>query len=328
MNRFSHGSSIRLSCEGVVIKMSSNGSYHGSTFADVRDQVFSDPYPALPEYTITLGTFYKGLSNLILHASQRRVEEFSDLNPRFQKLIHPKGIALAGTWRITEESPWSGYFAQGSQGLIIVRCSVLLYKTRQGQNRGFGFAGKIFPTMDPNKRVKTGNFVTIDVLAGTKTKYYTDASLTNAPPLGFNLDLLSSFGVITAGTAAFIRADVRPFTRPIYPVAELGVPPGGAVESPKWMMVRAWPGSGRVDRVDFRDELRVENYANGTLRFNISAASGRLPSGERNWRYLGHIELTESIVSDSADHRLVFHHPRLQAASATREHPDVLSAGA
>jgi hypothetical protein len=312
-----------------VTNMNSNGSYQGSTFAEVRDQVFSDPYP-LPEYKITLATFYKGLRNLILEASRRRVDDSSDLAPYFQKLVHPKGIALAGSWRITEKSPWTGYFAQGAEGLIIVRCSVLLYKTKQGQNRGFGFAGKIFPTMDPNKRVKTGNFVTIDVFTGTRTRYYTDVALTNSPPLGFNLDLISSFGVITAGTAAFIRADVRPFSRPIYPVAELGVPSGGIVESPEWMMIRAWPGSGRVDRVDFRDELRVENYANQTLRFNVSAASGRLPSGERDWRDLGHIDLTESIVSESADHRLVFHHPRLRAADAARteKQPEVISAGA
>jgi hypothetical protein len=270
----------------------------------------------LPEYQITLGSFYDGLKNLILRNSRRIVQHSGDLAPHFQKLVHPKGIALSGTWRITEKSPWTGYFAEGSEGLIIVRCSVLLYKSKQNQNRGFGFAGKIFPTMDPNKRVKTGNFVTIDVFAGSKTKYYTSAELTNSPALGFNLDLFSQFGVIAAGTAAFIRADVDPFFRPIYPVAELGVPPGGAVSSPKWIMIRAWSGSGQADRSDFRDELCVGNYANNTLRFNISAASGRLPSGERDWRYLGHIDLTESVISDSADHRLVFQHARLKGGPA------------
>ena len=296
--------------------MGPDDSYQGSTFKEVRDQVFSDPYTTLPMYVITLGTLFSGVSNLILQASRKRVADSSDLAPHFQKLIHPRGIALTGTWNITEKSNYTGYFAEGSRALIVVRCSVLMYNSRQGQTRGFGFAGKLFPTMDPEKRVKTANFVTIDVLAGTKARYFTDVALTNAPPLGFNFDLFRLFGVVTAGTGAFIRADLNPFARPIYPVAELGLPPRAAVRSPKWMMVRAWPGSGQADRVDFRDELRVEHYANKTLRFDISVASKRLASGERDWRRLGHIDLTESVTSDSADHRLVFQHPRLRKMSA------------
>jgi hypothetical protein len=77
-------------------------------------------------------------------------------------------------------------------------------------------------------------------------------------------------------------------------------------------MVRAWPGSGQSEEEDFRNELKVENYVNKTLRFNVSAASNRLLSGDRDWRYLGHIDLTESVASESCDHRLVFQHPKLK----------------
>jgi hypothetical protein len=77
-------------------------------------------------------------------------------------------------------------------------------------------------------------------------------------------------------------------------------------------MVRACPGCGQPDEEDFRNELMVENYADNMLRFNVSAAAGRLLTGERDWRHLGHIDLTESVASESCDHRLVFQHPKLK----------------
>jgi hypothetical protein len=286
--------------------------YQGSTFKEVRDQVFSDPYVALPDHRISLASFYKGLKNLMLQDSRRRVSEQADIVPYFQKLVHPNGIALTGNWNITEPSPYSGYFSQGAQGLIIARCSTLLSQTKQGEPRGFAFAGKIFPTMDPEERVKTVNFVTIDVLAGTRAKYFTEVALTNAPAIGFNLGLLQLFGALLGGTASFALADINPIFRPIYPVAEAGLRPGEKAYSPKWMMIKASPKSGQVDRDDFRVELDVRNYADNTLRFDISAASERLPTWERNWRYLGHVDLKESVASASCDHRLVFKHPKLR----------------
>jgi hypothetical protein len=77
--------------------------------------------------------------------------------------------------------------------------------------------------------------------------------------------------------------------------------------------VHAWPGSGQSNEVDFRNELQIQNYRNNLLRFIVSVAPPeRLLTGERNWRPIGHIDLTESIASESCDHRLVFQHPRLK----------------
>jgi hypothetical protein len=293
--------------------MGSASEYRGSTFQEVRDRVFSDPYGELPMHVITLGSFYRGLSNLLLRATLRTLNEPADLVPYIQKLVHPNGVALAGTWNITEKSDYTGYFSQGSRALIIVRCSTLLYKTTRGSYRGFAFAGKIFPTLDPHKRVKTADFLTIDVLAGTKAERYTDVALTNEPPLGFNSDVIRLLGVVLATFGSFIQADYNPVFRPIYPVGELGLPKGATANIPKWMMVRAWPGSGQSNEVDFRNELQIQNYRNNLLRFIVSVAPPeRLLTGERNWRPLGHIDLTESIASESCDHRLVFQHPRLK----------------
>ena len=286
--------------------------YNGSTFREVRDQVFSDPYDTLPSYEITLGSFYSGLKNALLTACRRALIDERDIVDHFQRLVHPSGIALTGKWSMTEPSPYTGLFKQGTEALVIARCSVLLYKTLQDDFRGFAFAGKIFPTLDPDERVRTVDFFTIDVLAGTQAKYFTGVELSNEPPLGFNRDVLKLFWLITATFATFIRANWNPVFRPVYPLAEYGRTEADGVTSPKWMMVKGWGGSGQVDRADFRDELRVENYHDQELIFDVFAAGGELSTGGRNYQRLGNICLTESVTSDSCDHRLKFKHPPLK----------------
>jgi len=291
--------------------METSNGYHGSTFREVRDQVFSDPYDTLPSHTITLSSFYGGLSNLLLKACRRALTEEHDLVPHFQRLVHPVGVALTGRWEMTHESPYTGLFRPGTEALILSRCSVLLYKTLQGQYRGFAFAGKIFPTLDEDERVKTVDFFTIDVLAGTLARFFTSVELSNEPPLGFNIDVLKLFWVVTVTFASFIRANLNPVMRPVTAVAEHGVREGELVRTPRWMMLRGWPGCGTVDTPDFRNELRVEGYKDGRLVFEVFAADDLLPSGERNYKKLGYITLTESVTSDSCDHRLKFKHPVL-----------------
>ena len=292
--------------------METSNGYRGSTFREVRDQVWSDPYAALPTYEITLSTLYSGFRNLLLRAARRALTEERDVVPYFQRLVHPLGVALAGRWQMTHDSPYTGLFRKGTEALILCRGSVLLYKTLQGQYRGFAFAGKIFPTLDEDQRVETVDFFTIDVLAGTLAKYFTEVELSNHPPLGFNSDVLRLFWVVTTTFTSFIIANLNPVSRPVYQVAEHGLKDGETARTPRWMMVRGARACGRVDQPDFRDELRVEGYQDGKLVFEVFAADDKLPDGKRDYKKLGDITLTESVTSDSCDHRLKFKHPVLK----------------
>ena len=286
--------------------------YQGSTFQEVRDQVFSDPYSVLPQQKVTMRSFFRGLTNVLAKAALRTLDDPSDIIPYFQKLVHPNGVALSGTWNITEKTPYTGYFSQGSKGLIMVRCSVALSQTTRGHYRGFGFAGKLFPTTDPSKRVKTADFFAIDVFAGTKAPHFTDVELTNDTPTGFNISTLFNLASGLVAVLTFRRADGNNNFRQLYPIAELGLPEGAASVSPRWIMVKAWAGSGKSEESDFRNELKVENYVNRTLRFEIWVADSKLPTGERDVKKIGYIDLTESVASASCDHRLAYHHPRMR----------------
>src|SRR5262249_51413507 len=142
-------------------------------------QVASDPYATLPHQAVTLESMFGFLDDKILDASKRTLSDRSDLLPRFRKLVHPNGICFAGVWTITEETPYTGYFRKGSQGLFVGRASTALTATEQGSFRAFGFAGKIFPTMDPDAVTPTANFFTIEDLGGTLRDHYLDAHNTN-----------------------------------------------------------------------------------------------------------------------------------------------------
>jgi hypothetical protein len=116
--------------------------------------------------------------------------------------------------------------------------------------------------------------------------------------------MLSLLPILVAVTLAQRMADRNSEIRQLYPVAEAGVPDGGAVRVPPFMMVKA-DTDRRVEEPDFRDELRVAHYG-GVLPFGIYVReTTKVP-----WSRIGRMEFREDVVSATGDHRLHFSHPR------------------
>ena len=293
---------------GVVEAGGGVGVYQGSRFGEVRAQLLSDPYQVLPPGRTRFSDEFKAWKNVLFRDSITRVDAEDDLVPPHPKLLHSVGIGLLGRWTITEDTGYTGCFRRGADHLIIVRCSTLLSHTDRGTRRGFGLAGKIFPTLDPSERVKTANFITIDNLGGTLAERFADVALTNEPPLGVNPGLIPFAFVVLNVIYCFQRADENPQYRPIAPLSERGLAPGETPKAPKWLQVAVEEGTPKVDAVDFRDELRVANYKDRRLRFSISVATETSPAGERLFRRIGTIEVTEDVCSQSVDQRLRFQH--------------------
>lgn len=284
------------------------GGAPGSSFSDVRAQLLSDRYDVLPHHNVTIGTMFQAGKNLLMRDSKTLFDSKADLVPPMQKLLHPTGICLFGRWTITEPSDYTGCFRQGTDHLIIVRCSSLFANTDRGTRRGFGFAGKIFPTLDSNQPVQTANFITIDDLGGTFAKRFTDVALTNQPPTGLNFGMIPLALVVANVLYVFRRTDSKTDYRPLTQLNETGLRPGETPQGPKWLQISAEEGISKSDAIDFREELRVANYKEGKLRFMVSVASEATPLGKRLWRRLGTIELTEDVCSESGDHRIRFWH--------------------
>jgi len=301
----------------LSLPATAGAQYRGSRFSEVWSQVASDPYPTLPAYQVSLASFFGFLQNHLLAASRRTLSDHSDLLPWFRKLLHPNGVCLAGTWEITEPTPYTGYFRQGSRALLIARASTALTATRRGQYRAFGFAGKLFPTLDPQARVETANFFTIEDLGGTLRDHFLDALNTNdIIKISINASGFANGPVGVAVAQAFAIADqtldvAQTLVRQLYPIAELGEADPSDAVAPRWMLITGADDVPRVSAADFRDELRVARYPDG-LRFDIWVADQGTRLGSKQWRRIGQIAIDADAVSDSCDHRLHFSHPKFR----------------
>jgi hypothetical protein len=266
--------------------------YEGSTFTEVKDVAFSGRYDTLPLHRglglRTMLQFFNG--------SARNLADRRDIRPYFDKLIHSNGICYTGVWRIDQPSPYTGYFATGAEGLILARLSVAGPRPTQGHKRAFGIAGKVFPTMDPHLQVKPGNFVTVNILSGTKDRHITDAEVTNMPEIG------PDPAANVVNRVIFRLMDSRPGYRRLHPISTLGVPYGGKVVTPDLMLLKVAEGTPRVDAKDFRDELRLSNYPAHRLVYTINVKA----FAEPEWTRLGVIEFDDDAISEGGDKRLHF----------------------
>jgi hypothetical protein len=270
--------------------------YDGSTFAEVKEVAWSGPYDALPNNpTVGLKTFLQ-----FLNGSARNLADKRDIRPWYRKLIHPNGICYAGVWRIDQDSPYTGYFARGSEGLVLARASIAGPQIEAGKRRTLGIAGKVFPTMDPDEKVVPGNFVTVSKLSGERIRHIVDYRPTNKPPIGW------APGANLVNRGIFRLVDTRPGWRQLYPVATLGVVPDGDVRTPDLLMLSVAEGTPRVDERDFREELRLERYPDHKLVYTISVKD----FGDADWRRIGSVEFTEYAIAEGGDKRLHFWIPR------------------
>lgn len=248
-------------------------------------------------------------------------------NERTTKLIRPNGICLAGEWLITENTPYSGFFKQGSRGLIIARASVGFDETEVGQYRSFGLAGKVFPTTNPDEKIQTGSFFLIDDNAGTLSKHFTRVDLLSHAKLSISHiayqlweDLSPRFyKLLSTIKDAQKKADSHYQVRQLYPISRMNEPFPDRVVTPALMKVTGSRKFTEVSRLDFREELRVTNYPNWSakgenepshfLEFDIYVAP--VDSKKPTWtpKPIGHLKFTEDVVSDNCDERLRFTHP-------------------
>ena len=338
---------------------SEDRGYSGSRFRDVREALFSNPYqrvwggpgePPLPIYPVTLrgllqGAVRFGVGSFFRQATARAVDSAADLRwgadrRGFRRLVHPNGVCLTGRWEITEQTPYSGYFAQGSRALLVGRYSTCCAETRRGHVRSLSLVGKLFPTLDPDhvEPLRTANFFTQQDIGGDTTLYVNDVELRNAPDTtairrGAGIATLLVVGLV------FDRVDRQPTIRQLYQIAELEKPPDESTRAPTFMRLLMSERQPRIEgaALDFRDEIIAQIFDKGdpapkrTLTFHIEVTDDGVTVGTRvrerrtfsNWRRIGRLVFDDAVASYNGDCVIHFNHPtwrddRNDPSTATR----------
>ncbi len=205
--------------------------------------------------------------------------------------LHPNGVCLTGVWRITEPTPYSGYFAEGAEGLIVGRYSTCCSRTRRGGFRSLSLVGKLYPTTDRNHRepLRPAQFITQQDIGGAHTDYINDAELRSAPNTtawrrGAGIAVIV---VIVVTGIVFWQVDKKPSIRQLYQIAELGKGGSERTRAPAFMRLLVAPEQPRIqgEALDFRDEVLAQIYDRGDaepkrgLTFHIEVTD----EGETRW---------------------------------------------
>ena len=320
-------------------------TYRGSRYSEVREALYANPYRGgesgqspgpLPMFKSTVGNAWKGAlpwggPDQLKLATARSVDSRADLRwgpdgKGFRRILAPNGICILGSWEITEENPYTGYFQKGSMGLFIGRYSTDGNGTRRGQRRSLSMAGKIYPTMDQDHPTPLipASLITQEDLGGMPTDHINDAELRNEPNVTIHRRGIYALVMLRAGMH-FRRLDKEPELRQLYEIAELGKPEGEETVAPTHMLLKMTEGQLRVEggELDFRDEIYAHLFRKGdsgpagSIDFDISVsdhARRKGISGYRrikvtDWRRIGRVTITEAVASYNGDHVIQFHHP-------------------
>ncbi len=289
----------------------------------LKQRVFAEAYAELPRYEVTRRSFEGssggGTAGLAEDAKRTLSSHDDLLGPeRGPKLLQANGICFAGYWEISEQSGYTGVFELGRRVPVIARASTIFSGTRQSERRSFGMAVKLLP--DDLGDAPSLSVFSSHSAGGVTQPYMLDLSMDNEPPLG-RIPSWRDIRTALKLKSILLKADGQAGSdkpsityRGVAALGQYNVQ--GSGRSPHW--IRFSPGTQeRIDREDFRDELRVENYRGNQLVYNIDVGDqadvldkAKKKKSSALWQTIGKLVFTESITSRVCDTQLHFPHPK------------------
>jgi hypothetical protein len=318
-------------------------AYKGSRYSEVRQALYANPYRSgtagqepgpLPMFRSTIRNAWRGTlfgPKYLRDASARTIDTHNDLRwgpdgKGYRKILAPNGICVLGSWEITAENPYTGYFSKGSKGLTIGRFSSDGNETKRGERRSISLGMKVYPTTDPNHPTPLipASVIAQEDLGGMHTQYVNDAELRGQPSVHAYRRGIYVLVMIRAGLY-FLPLDKVGDVRQFHEVAELGKPATVQTRCPEHVMLKMAAGQRRIEghNIDFRDEIYAhlfnpgDEQPSGSMDFDIFVAERGRRSGfpglrkvtVTDWQRVGTLRFSEAICSYNGDHVIHFHHP-------------------
>lgn len=285
-------------------------------YQSLKDVIFATPYDSLPYYKVSKALFkskQKGAESRLLKDARRTLSSSDDLlgKDRGQKLLQANGICFAGEWVIDQDSNFTGLYRKTTRVPVIARASASFSGTKQNERRALGLAVKLLP--DDLGASASLNVFALHSVGGVKTKYLLDLSLDNEPPLG-RIPRFQDISTALKLKSELLKADKEAGSetpsvtfRTVAPLAEYKEQ---NTTAPQWLRFSA-ANDIRIDKQDFRDELRVEHYPNGQLIYKIEVADQiKQKKSKAQWQTIGQLVLNESVTSKACDTQLHFAHSK------------------
>jgi len=336
-----------ISVDKGAEKIVKEGGYDGSVFKELKALVWGKPYSELPLYKVDKNRIK---SSEFVKNSARTLDGHLDIIQSDRpKIVHPNGLCLSGVWHITSDNTrntYSGYFANGSKGLILARVStagteVDIERSPSAKLTGkeyisYGFTGKIFPTKnveDPRK-YRPANFITQTDLGGQTDADLSNVELVNAPDVSALNRGVAGGGVeifaITGST--FGSVDESTTIRQVYEIAELNKPLTEKTNAPQYLKLVASPAyRKKLLKGDFRKTLQEYIQREKQISFDIFVANeGYTKTITKlkqstivtdGWKKIGTATFFDAVASQVCDFNLHFHHP---AWRRDRNDPDTV----
>jgi hypothetical protein len=316
-------------------ELAAGQNYNGSVFKDLKALVWQNPYEKLPYYKVDKLRIH---SKEFTDNSARTLDNHQDfINSYRPKIVHPNGVCLSGVWHVNLENAdntYTGYFANGSTGLILARAStagteVDIEKSRTATLTGkkyisYGFTGKIFPTVssEDQKHYRPANFITQTDLGGQETADFSDVELMNAPNVtAMNRGIVGGGVEIFAKTGiTFASVDQSTTIRQLYEIAELNKPLTARTNAPQYLKLVASAGDRKkIGLGDFRQTLPDYIKRNNQISFDIYVANEGFTKTltpliqntviKDEWKKIGTAIFSDAVASQACDFNLHFHHP-------------------
>ncbi len=302
-------------------------SAHGqSSFSEIRERIYASPLSTLPQHpglatwdvlSSLLGAEDDPNAHGLIVRSRITFVDTADERTPEPKWLHPRGACAEAEWSISENTPFTGLFSQGTTVPAIVRISsgtgVSEYSIGSDfDGRIMGMAIKLYPTDSKNHKILSRNIVTLDQYgfesSPRKHMFWEDDEQTPvyftnvAPAKSFLGKFLSAF---------FDRFDNPNWARPLYQVARANFGGGDLIEYRTPYEVRYQIATKYIQKNlktygDFREELVV--LENIVLDIILQSTNGKDQLGLK----IGTLKFGKFVVSDYCDLSLHFHHSAIE----------------
>lgn len=310
---------------GIVLSVAAP-AVAASSFNEIRNRMYDKPLQTLPQHPglktwDVISSLFGSEDNsnahgLIVRSRITLVDTADERTPE-PKWLHPRGACAEARWVISEDNPYTGLFAPGTDVPAIIRISSGTGASEYIEGDDFdgrimGMAIKLYPTDSKDHKVLSRNIVTLDKYGfESSTRKHTFWEDDDTTPVYFTNVAPAQSALGKFLSTFFDRFDNPNWARPLYQVGRANIGGGDLLEYSFPYEVRYQINPKSISKNlktfgDFRSELVA--LKNVDLDIILQSHNGKDVIAKK----IGTLKVGSFVVSDYCDLKLHFHHSSIE----------------